>query len=80
MREELLKKFAEDDRLEQLNEHKRRLKVGKTWEDMGRHGIIAEPPDGGNRLSSTNGRRIASWSCDVKCDPMGLRVERSMHP
>ena len=28
MREELMKKFAEDDRLEQLNEHKRRLKVG----------------------------------------------------
>lgn len=27
MREELMKKFAEDDRLEQLNEHKRRLKV-----------------------------------------------------
>ena len=27
MREELLKKFAEDDRLEQLNEQKRRMKV-----------------------------------------------------
>ena len=27
MREELLKKFAEDDRLEQLNEHKRRMKA-----------------------------------------------------
>lgn len=27
IREELMKKFAEDDRLEQLNEHKRRMKV-----------------------------------------------------
>lgn len=27
MREELMKKFAEDDRLEQVSEHKRRMKV-----------------------------------------------------
>ena len=27
MREELMKKFAEDDRLEQISEHKRRMKA-----------------------------------------------------
>ena len=27
MREELMKKFAEDDRLEQMNEHRKRMKV-----------------------------------------------------
>ena len=27
MREELMKKFAEDDRLEQVSEHKRRMKA-----------------------------------------------------
>ena len=29
MREELLKKFAEDDRIEQLNEHKKRMKADR---------------------------------------------------
>ena len=34
MREELMKKFAEDDRLEQVSEHKRRMKAPETSDGL----------------------------------------------
>lgn len=63
MREELMKKFAEDDRLEQLNEHKRRLKVGSG--DFGSLHLIEHWHFEFVALCWLNWCGIVPWYCPV---------------
>ena len=54
MREELMKKFAEDDRLEQVSEHKRRMKAR------------ALRAAGGARVQMGSSRRKLQWEINGK--------------
>ena len=60
MREELMKKFAEDDRLEQVSEHKRRMKLEQHKREADRLvDLRREMPPAGD-LSEPNERRARS--------------------
>jgi hypothetical protein len=62
MRDELMKKFAEDDRLEQVSEHKRRMKAPR---DDGATGGASESNE---KMGSSLGKKGTIWGFTGKSE------------